>query len=546
MIQLKGGVPDLVAIGKENLRNVYRNFPKPKLYEEIIRNKEGQIAYMGPIVVRTGHANERELDDRFIVKEPESEKNVCWGEKVSSISEEKYESLLLRLLSYLQNKEVYVQNCFTCYGSEYQTPIRIITETAWHSLYARNMYTPIYNQERPEEFDPSFSVIHIPGFQSIPEIDGTKTQAFVIIHIGHKLVVVGGTHYAGEIRQAVFTMLNYILPNKNLLPMRCSANMGDDGDVAIFLGRKGTGKTTLAIDESRQFIGDHIHGWGERGIFNFECGSYAKIFNISPKNEKAIFDSTRQFGTILENVSINFETRRIDLNDGGLTDNTRACFSDEILPFNAGKGIFNHPKNLFLLTIDAFGVLPPIAKLTPDQAVYAFLSSYSSELNKTENGIIEPSFNVCFGDSSLTFEPHVYAKIFHEKILNHKVKCWLVNTGWIGEPYGKVDQIKLSITRDIIRAAIKGKLDNVEFENDPLFKFDIPLTCPGVPTEMLNPRNIAKNKGEYEIRANRLASEFINDFTKFQEFMPGSMGDILSHVLTMDNDLNFDELGFSM
>jgi len=546
MIRFKNGALDLVAIGRENLRNVHRNYPKPILYEEIINKREGQISNRGPIVVRTGHFKERTYEDRFIVKEPLGEAKVHWSEKVQPISEEHYNLLLYRLLAYMQNKEVYVQNCLTCPGTPYETPIRIITERAWHSLFARNMYMPILNQKDPQSFNPSFSVIHIPGFHAIPEMDGTRSNSFIIIHMTHKVAIIAGTCYAGDMRQAVFTMLNYILPHDKIFPMRCSSAMNKNGDVALFFGRENTGKTTLAIDSELVFIGDSAHGWTNEGIFNYEAGCYARVLNVSSEHEVELFELTRQFGTVLENVTINPETRRIDRTDASLTDNTRAAFSNQRLSHVAPKQIQPHPKHIFLVTCDAFGVLPPIARLTHDQAVYGFLSSYSSEFKRTESGQIVPTFNVCFGESSLTFPPSVYARQFSEKIKDHQVTCWLLNTGWIGEPYGKTDRISIDYSRTLVRAAISGQLNQSGFEVDPVFQFEIPLSCPNVPTQVLHPRQLAEDPGEYEVRANRLAMEFMKDFSQFENEMPDHMRAVFSQILHIDDQLNFETLGFSM
>ncbi|MCP4106003.1 MAG: phosphoenolpyruvate carboxykinase (ATP) [Desulfobacteraceae bacterium] len=557
MLTNNEGVIDLVAIGQEHLRNVHRNLTTPRLYEEIIKNREGQIAHMGPVVVRTSHSTKRSHADRFIVAESDTEDKMCWSDRNNPISEQQFKNLYYRLMAYMQNKEAYVQYCHACNDPEHRVSIRFVTETAWHSLFVRNMFEPLRDTETlrllndshtTDQFKPEFSVVHIPGFQAVPEQDGTRSSAFVVIHLGQRLAVIGGTSYAGEIKQAVFTMLNYLFPTESVLPMRCSANMGQDGDVAIFIGRSGTGKTTLSVDPERRLVGDNRHGWSDKGIFSFERGCYAKVMNISSEDEPEIYDCTRKFGTILENVSVDLNTRNIDLDDERLTKNTRAAYPMTHVP-NAicGKNC-GHPRHLFLLTCDAFGVIPPIARLTPEQAIYGFLSNYTAQFSPTEADV-EPQagFNVCFGASSFTLQPSVYAKLFMEKIKKHNLTCWIMNTGWNGEPYDRGERIKIAHSRALLRAAVSGSLEDMEYETDPVFLFEIPKKCPGVPDEMLNPRNVASDEGEYEVRANRLAREFMKDFSKFENEMPENMRTLLSEILSLDGSFDlFDEFSFSM
>ncbi|MBF0449976.1 MAG: phosphoenolpyruvate carboxykinase (ATP) [Candidatus Magnetomorum sp.] len=545
MLKFKNGALDLVTIGKENLRQVKRNYSKAKLYEEIIQNREGQITHGGALVVRTGHAHERSHTDRFIVKDSISEKKVCWGPRINELEPSYYETFLNRALSYMQNKNVYVQNCHVCSESNYSIPIRIVTETAWHSLFVRNMFFPIYNQQEPEKYDPTFTVIHIPSFQSIPEIDGTNSQTAVIVNMTHKVVIICGSAYSGNIRQAVFTMINYLIPD-NVFPMRSAASMSFSGDIALFMGREGTGKTTLAIDSQSIFIGDHSHGWGADGIFNFENGIYAKVFGTTAEDSPEIDNCIRNFGTLLENVSIHLESRDIDLSDGDLTTNTRASFANKLLPNVSRKKSYGHPKNLFLLTCDAFGVLPPIARLSPEQAMFGFLSSFTSEFITSATGDVKPSFNVCFGDSSLTYPPHVYAERLRDKIKEHGVSCWLINTGWSGKKYGEADRFPLKYSRAAVRAVMSGELENVDYETDPVFQFSIPTLCPGIPKEMLNPRVHTDNIGEYELRANRLVAEFLKDFSQFEDQIPEDMKGLFSNILPVEDQIDFSDLGFSM
>ena len=542
LIDRKDGIPDFVVIGRKYLKVVHRNLPTPLLYEQIIKNREGQVSHMGPVVVRTGDFAERSLTDKFIVKEPVSEEKVPWGDENRPISEERFNNLLYRLLAYMQNKEVYVQYCYAGRDSDYRTSIRFITETAWHNLFVRNMFVPIHDVEDFEAYDPDFTVVHIPGFHAIPEVDGTGSSAFVIISLGQKTAFICGTHYGGEIRQVVFTILNYLLPLESVFPLRCSANIGPDGDVAIFMGRGGTGKTTLAVDPERRLIGDHAHGWSDKGLFDFERGSYARVMKISKEEETEIFACTRKFGSILENVSIDLETRRVDLNDNALTDNTRAVYPNTHIPNAVVDGVCDHPRNIFLLTCDALGVMPPIARLSPELAVYAFLSGYTSRFIETESGPVETDirFDTCFGASALTLPAHVYGNLLMEKIKKHNVSCWLLNTGWLGEPRGAGERINIAQTRKLVYAAVSGKLNDVAYETDPIFSFEIPEECPGVPAAILNPRRMAKDQGEYELRAVQLARKFMEDFARYENEMPENMRTMLLDVLSLDD--SFDML----
>jgi phosphoenolpyruvate carboxykinase (ATP) len=379
--------------------------------------------------------------------------------------------------------------------------------------------------------------VHIPGFQAIPEADGTHSPAFVIFSFGQKAAFICGTSHAGEIRQAMFTIFTYRFPHDSVFVMRSSANIGADGDVAIFMGRGGTGKTALSVDPDRKLVGDHQHGWSDRGIFNLERGAYAKVLNISSEDQPEIHRCTRTHGTILENVSIDIETGRIDLNDDALTENTRAAYPLSHLQNVVSERVVGHPRNIFLLTCDAMGVLPPIARLSPEMAVYAFLSGYTSRFLEPESGPGEPDieFETCFGGSSLTLPAHVCGNLLMERIRKHDVKCWLLNTGWIGEPRGAGDRIEIAQTRRLIGAAVSGELDDVAYEVDPVFSFEIPGECPGIPAGFLNPRNVTRDEGEYELRAVQLAKKFMEDFAKYEEEMPENMRTMLSDVLSLDD-----------
>ncbi len=541
--------PDIQALGLKHLRRIKRNLPTPSLYEEIINNREGQIAHLGPVVVRTGHDAEVDLADRFIVKDPESETAIFWSEEKNELSENQFNSLFNRLVSYLHNKDVYVQDCY--YGSvdEYRIPIRVVTENAWLSLFARNMFYQVSELSELEKFEPEFTIVHIPGFHAIPETDGTNSASFVIISLARKMALIGGTTYAGQLKQTVFTIASYLLPD-SVFCMRCSANVGESGDVAIFLGREETGKTTLAVDSKRRLLGDHAHGWCNEGIFNLEWGGYAKVFAVDKSKQPYIYECTRKFGTVLENVSIDMETRRLKLSDGLLTENTRAAYPITHIPGAIRGGIHKHPKNLFLLTCDAFGVIPPIARLTPEQAVYAFLSAYTSKFKKTEGGEVEPEvmFNVCFGDSALAFPAFIYGQKLMEKIKANNVKCWLMNTGWSGEPYTRGERIPIEVSRKLVHAAVSGAFDEVSYETDPIFQYEIPESCPAAPelNDILNPRKIAEDEGEYELRANRLVAEFVKDFEQFGDHVPDDMREMLSQIISVDDKFDIEESGFSL
>ena len=540
---------NLENFGRKHLRRIHRNLPTPVLYEKIVTNREGQLSHLGPIVIRTGHYSELLPEDKFIVKDSFSEEKVFWSDEKNELSENHFNTLFHRLAAYLHDKEVYVQDCFLGSVSEHQIPIRIITETAWHSLFARNMYYQIHDLEQLEAFSPEFTIIHIPGFNAIPEIDGTNSSAFVIFNLSQKLILIGGASYAGEIKQAVFTVASYLLP-ESVFCMRCAANVGPEGDVAIFLGREETGKTALAVDPNRRLLGDHVHGWTDKGIYNMEWGGYAKLFDLSPEEQPYIYDCTRRFGTLLENVTIDPDTRRTELSDGSLTKNTRAVYPISHLPNAIHSGLYDPPKNLFLLTCDAFGVLPAIARLTPEQAAYAFLSAYTSKFTQTESGEFEPQvmFNVCFGDTALALPAYAYGMQLLERIKANNTQCWLMNTGWIGEPSHKGERIRLKHSRALVSAVLTGAFNGVEFETDPVFQYELPKTCPGfdIPQKILNPREAAADDGDYELRANRLVAEFMKDFAQFEDKMPEDMRTMLSQIISVDDTLDLEEFGFSM
>jgi phosphoenolpyruvate carboxykinase (ATP) len=503
--------------GIHNVNTVYWNLPTPALYEEIVRHREGVIGHMGALVVRTGHHTGRSPDDKFVVKEPSSQNHIWWGKVNRPMEAGKFDTLYNRLLAYLQGRDLFVQDCFVGADERYQMPIRVISEYAWHSLFARNLFIRAKSAGQQGRI-PEFTVIDVPRFHAVPANDGTHSEVFVIINFGRKLALIGGTSYAGEIKKSIFTVLNYRLPLDKILSMHCSANRGKKGDVAVFFGLSGTGKTTLSADPERGLIGDDEHGWGDTGIFNLEGGCYAKVIRLSKEAEPQIYSCSRRFGTVLENVAIDTHTRKVDLNDDSLTENTRAAYPIDYIDNAVVPSVAGHPQNIVMLTCDAFGVMPPIARLTPEQAMYHFLSGYTAKVAGTEKGMgREPSatFSTCFGAPFMALQPTVYAALLGEKIDKHRVPCWLVNTGWTGGPFGVGKRMNIGHTRAMIHAALNGKLAEVPFSPDPIFGFRIPQYCEGIPPEILQTRNTWKDKEAYDWAAKDLAGRFEDNFRQF-------------------------------
>lgn len=512
------GQEGLEDLNLRNLNRIYWNNTTPALYEEIIRRREGIISHLGPVVVRTGAYTGRSPNDKFIVREPGTEDKIWWGAVNRPFEQEEFNQIWLRLQAYLQGKDIFVQDCYVGTDPEFNIPLRVITEFAWHSLFARNMFVRIRDFEQLRNHHPEFTIIDLPNFKAIPELDGTNSEAFILLNLSEKLILIGGTSYAGEIKKSAFTVMNFLLPESDALPMHCSANIGEKGDTALFFGLSGTGKTTLSADPGRALIGDDEHGWTDHGVFNFEGGCYAKVIRLSEEAEPEIFSTTRRFGTILENVAIDPYTRRVDLDDGSLTENTRASYPlthlENIIP--EGKG--GHPENIIFLTADAFGVLPPLSKLTPEQAMYHFLLGYTAKVAGTERGITEPeaTFSTCFGAPFMPQNPAVYARLLGDKIRKHRVTPWLVNTGWTGGPYGTGERISIRYTRSLLNAALEGKLNNMQFEEDPVFGLQVPVECPGVPKEILMPKNTWKDKEAYDTTARKLAGLFRENFSQYE------------------------------
>lgn len=502
-----------------NANAVWWNLTTSALYEQAIQRREGLVAHRGPLVVRTGQYTGRSPNDKYIVKEPSSEGNIWW-DAAKPFDPDNYEKLRARLTAYLQGRDLFVQDCYAGAHLDYRVPIRVVNTRAWHNLFARNMFIREHDREKLRDHVPEFTVIDAPLFNAIPEEDGTRSEVFVVLNFDRREVIIGGTDYAGEIKKSILTVMTYLLPPKNVLPMHCSANYGkDENDLAIFFGLSGTGKTTLSADPERSLIGDDEHGWGEKGVFNFEGGCYAKVIRLSNEGEPEIYETTRMFGTILENVVMDPINRRLDLDSDVFTENTRASYPISHIPNVAPDGCGGHPKNILMLTADAFGVLPPIAKLTPQQAMYHFLSGYTAKVAGTERGVTEPqaTFSACFGAPFMSRKPAVYAEMLGEMIARHEVSTWLVNTGWTGGPYGVGSRMKLAHTRAMVRAALSGALQEVETRAHPVFGVHVPGSCPGVPTEVLDPRGTWSDPEAYDSQARKLAGMFDENFDRFAD-----------------------------
>jgi phosphoenolpyruvate carboxykinase (ATP) len=501
--------------GLTNLRRVYWNLPTPALYEESVFRSEARLTHLGPLVVSTGKHTARAAADKFVVREQTTEDKVWWGQYNRPSTGENFSGLLSRLQGYLQGRDVFVQDCFAGADPEYSLPIRIITQKAWHSLFARCMFLKIRNQDQLKRHVPEFTVLAVPGFLASPMIDGTRTETFIVLNFRERLAVIGGTSYAGEIKKTIFTVLNFMLPLDGVLSMHCSANVGADGDVAIFFGLSGTGKTTLSADPKRHLIGDDEHGWSDNGVFNFEDGCYAKVIRLSPEAEPQIYACTRRFGTILENVTFDPVSRRLDLDDYRVTENTRAAYPLEYIENYLPQKRAGHPKNVIFLTCDASGVMPPIARLSPDQAIYHFISGYTSKIAGTEIGLgTEPeiTFSTCFGGPFMVHQPYAYAELLKRKVLKHGATVWLVNTGWTGGPFGVGKRISIHHTRHLLNSALSGKLANVEYKKDPVFGFEVPTSCEGVPSNILDPAGTWPSRDEYFKKYDALAARFIENF----------------------------------
>jgi phosphoenolpyruvate carboxykinase (ATP) len=508
----------LDAVGIDGAPSVQWNLSVPALYEEAVRRREAVIAADGPIICSTGQHTGRSPNDKFIVKEPSSQEHVAWGKVNRPIDADAFEVVQRRMVAYLRGKELFVQDAWAGADPAHRLPIRVITERAWHSLFARHLFIPETDPARQLEHQPQFTVIDIPSFTADPSNEHTNSEVFILLNFAKRMVLIGGTNYAGEIKKSIFTVMNYLLPLKNVMPMHCSANVGDGGDVALFFGLSGTGKTTLSSDPARRLIGDDEHGWSDRGVFNFEGGCYAKMIRLSADAEPQIFAATRRFGTVLENVSCDPVTRTLDLNDDSVTENTRGAYPLSFIENSVPSGQGGHPANVIMLTADAFGVLPPIARLSPEAAMYHFLSGYTAKVAGTERGVTEPkaTFSTCFGAPFMVWEPNVYARLLGERIARHNVRVWLVNTGWTGGPFGTGKRMRIAHTRAMITAALSGALDRARYRTDPIFNLEVPTSCPDVPGDVLDPRTTWSDTAAYDARAKKLAAMFVENFTTFE------------------------------
>jgi phosphoenolpyruvate carboxykinase (ATP) len=509
----------LEALGIVRPGRVHWNLGTAALYEEALRRSEGHLAAEGPLVCKTGQHTGRSPNDKFVVKEASSEKQVHWGTVNRPVDEAKFDLLHRDMMAHLQDKELYVLDAWAGTDPAFRLPIRVVNEFAWHNLFARNMFLPENDPEKRASHRPEFTVIDAPHFKADPERHGTRSECVIFVHFGRKLVLIGGTHYAGEIKKSIFTILNYTLPLQGVLSMHCSANIGAAGDTALFFGLSGTGKTTLSSDPDRRLIGDDEHGWSDTGVFNFEGGCYAKVIKLSQEAEPQIYATTRRFGTILENVVIDADTRALDLDDASMTENTRGSYPIDFIDNAEMSGRGGHPANVVMLTADAYGVLPPIARLSPDAAMYHFLSGYTARVAGTEKGVTEPkaTFSTCFGAPFLPLNPNVYAQMLGEKIAKHGSRVWLVNTGWTGGPYGVGTRMKIAYTRAMITAALTGQLDNVQYRKHPIFNLEMPTTCPGVPESVLDPRSTWPDGAQYDEQARKLAKMFTDNFVTFEK-----------------------------
>ncbi len=508
--------------GLRNLESIHWNLSSPALVEMAIRRREAHLAHMGALVVKTGVYTGRAANDKFIVDEPGSRDKINWGTVNQAISEEKFNALYRQVCTYLEGQEVFVQDCIAGADPQYEMPIRIITQTAWHSLFARNLFLrPVDFGRNIEVDEPRFTVLHAPNYHARPSIDGTRSEAFILIHFGKRMVLIGGTSYAGEIKKAIFTVMNYLLPQQGVMSMHASANMGVNNDVAIFFGLSGTGKTTLSADPERRLIGDDETGWDDNGIFNIEGGCYAKVIRLSREKEPEIHATTRRFGTILENVQMDIETRRIDLDDDHYTENTRAAYPITHIANAVYPGMGGHPTHIIMLTADAFGVLPPIARLTTGQAMYHFISGYTAKVAGTEKGITKPTptFSACFGEPFMALHPAAYAKLLGDRIRHDHVHCWLINTGWTGGAYGSGKRIDIAHTRAMLNAALCGELDTIAMHDDPIFGLAIPESCPAIPADILQPVNTWQDKDAYREAAHKLARAFHDNFARYTDMV---------------------------
>ncbi|MEI6815457.1 MAG: phosphoenolpyruvate carboxykinase (ATP) [Bacteroidota bacterium] len=515
----KSDSASLEALGLQHVANAYWNLSPAELVEETILLEQGVLTDTGALAVDTGKFTGRSPKDKFIVCDEKTENAVWWGDINIKFDPAKFDKLYDRVCAYLGGKDIYIRDSFACADPEFRLNVRVINETPWQNLFANNLFLRP-NEDEIMSIVPDWTIIAAPGFMADPKIDGTRQANFAIINFTKKIILIGGTAYTGEIKKGIFSVLNFVLPHeKKVLSMHCSANIGKDNDTAIFFGLSGTGKTTLSADPERSLIGDDEHGWSDKSVFNFEGGCYAKCVSLTQEKEPQIYDAIK-FGALLENIEFHEGTTRVDFENITKTENTRVAYPIEFIQNSVTPSIGDIPKNIFFLTADAFGVLPPISKLNAGQAMYHFISGYTAKVAGTEVGITEPqtTFSACFGKAFLPLHPTKYAELLGKKLKENKVNVWLVNTGWSGGSYGVGSRIKLSYTRAIITAALNGELDKVHFDILPIFGLEMPKACPHVPAEILNPRNTWADKNAYDAKANQLAAAFVKNFEQYAEF----------------------------
>jgi phosphoenolpyruvate carboxykinase (ATP) len=509
--------PVLDHVGVASKLRTWQNLPPAELYEHAVRRDEAVIVSTGALTAETGQHTGRSPKDKFFVREPISQDKIWWSAGNRPIDPERFDGLLRKMVDFVAGHEVYVKDVYACADPRYRLKVRIVGELAWHSLFAHNLFIRPAREELTE-FKPDFTVISLPSVKADPARDGTRTETFILVSFERRMVIIGGTRYAGEIKKSIFTALNYLMPEAGAMPMHCSANVGMGGDVALFFGLSGTGKTTLSSDPTRRLIGDDEHGWSDRGIFNFEGGCYAKTIRISPEAEPEIYAATNHFGTVLENVGYDEVTRVPDYDDESKTENTRSAYPVDLIPNADLSGQAGHPRNVLFLSADAFGVLPPVARLDPEQIRYFFLSGYTAKVAGTERGVTEPepTFSTCFAAPFLVLHPHTYADMLLERVKKHGTSVWMVNTGWVGGAYGVGQRISIAHTRAIVRAVVGGRLDGVPLRRDPLFGVHVPGHVPDVPVEVLDPRSAWPDPEQYDRQAAKLRAMFDESFNDLE------------------------------
>ncbi|MCW5725240.1 MAG: phosphoenolpyruvate carboxykinase [Maricaulaceae bacterium] len=511
-----GREAQLSALGLNDAAALRVNWTEAALYEEAVRRGEGEVARGGALVVKTGQHTGRSAKDKFTVRDAETE-NTVWWDNNAAIEPEQFAALWDDFRAYMKGRDLFVQELFGGADLEHRLPVRVVTELAWHSLFIRHLLRRPAAEELADFFA-QFTIINLPSFRADPARHGCRSETVIAVDFSRRLVLIGGTSYAGETKKSVFTILNYLLPARGVMPMHCSVNdHGKDG-AAIFFGLSGTGKTTLSADASRTLIGDDEHGWSENGLFNFEGGCYAKMIRLCPKAEPEIHATTQMWGTVLENVVMDPASRALDLDDATLAENSRGAYPIHYIPNASDDGRCGQPKNLIMLTCDAFGVMPPIAKLTPAQAMYHFLSGYTAKVAGTEKGVTEPqaAFSACFGAPFMPRHPAEYGALLRELIATHGVDCWLVNTGWTGGAYGTGSRMPIRATRALVNAALEGSLKSAQFRTDPMFGFQVPVSVPGVDGGILDPRGTWADAAAYDAQAEKLAKMFVENFARFE------------------------------